>query len=482
MIPIIHKKARQFLTNIIYAFLAQGISLLLSLVMSFIVPKLLGVKEFGYWQLFLFYTNYTGALTLGLNSGIYLQLGGKKYQELEYSPLGNQLRASIVVQMVFALLFAVYASVFEVDPKRKFVMCCVAAQMVICNAIDFLGCIYQAVNRTKIYSMSVIIDKISFLVFVLALLISKAQHFQIFVLLLLAGKIISLIYCFYIGRKIVFSPWMRSQNVILEMGRNMAVGISLMFSYFADALILGIGRFVVDGLWGIEAFGKLSFSLSLASYFLLFIGQISMVLFPVLRQIDHEKLRQIYKVGRDFLSIVLEGLFLAYLPMKYVLGLWLPQYRESLQYLALLLPICTFDGKMQMLCSTYLKVLRKERILLAINLMGCAVSLALCLTSGFLFHSLLAVVISMSVSVAFRGMGADLYLSKIMGIHVVSSLGQEVILVVIFVSSTWFLSPVFGFLIYLLAYTIYLWTVRDKIKAVKEVGKLYLKPQKSGQE
>ena len=48
------------LSNLLYSFFAQGISMCLSIMMSLLIPKMLGIEDFGYWQLFLFYINYVG--------------------------------------------------------------------------------------------------------------------------------------------------------------------------------------------------------------------------------------------------------------------------------------------------------------------------------------------------------------------------------------------------------------------------------------
>lgn len=85
-----------------------------------------------------------------------------------------------------------------------------------------------------------------------------------------------------------------------------------------------------------------------------------MVLFPALRQTDKSKRNEIYSSLRDALGILLPIVFVAYYPMQLIFGIWLPDYKESLSYIAVLLPLCTYDGKMQMLCNTYFKVLRKE--------------------------------------------------------------------------------------------------------------------------
>jgi hypothetical protein len=63
--------------NIAVAFLAQGVSFFASIAMSLLVPKVLGVETYGYWQLFGFYASYSGFFMLGLNDGIYLIEGGK---------------------------------------------------------------------------------------------------------------------------------------------------------------------------------------------------------------------------------------------------------------------------------------------------------------------------------------------------------------------------------------------------------------------
>lgn len=64
---------KKIVSNVMYALMAQGISLILSVLMALIVPKIMGIEEFSYWQLFLFYSGYSGFFHFGLNDGIYLR-------------------------------------------------------------------------------------------------------------------------------------------------------------------------------------------------------------------------------------------------------------------------------------------------------------------------------------------------------------------------------------------------------------------------
>ena len=54
--------------------------MLVSAILTVFVPKLLRITDYGFWQLFMFYQGYIGVFHLGWNDGIYLQIGGKKYE------------------------------------------------------------------------------------------------------------------------------------------------------------------------------------------------------------------------------------------------------------------------------------------------------------------------------------------------------------------------------------------------------------------
>lgn len=66
---------------------------------------------------------------------------------------------------------------------------------------------------------------------------------------------------------------------------------------------------IIDYVWGIEEFAKFSLVLSLASFAIMFISQVSMVLFPSLRQVSKEQQKNIYYKFRSVLSVVLPMIF-----------------------------------------------------------------------------------------------------------------------------------------------------------------------------
>lgn len=455
----------QFIKNLFAAFLAQGISLLVSVFMSFIIPKILGVTQYSYWQLFIFYSGYVGFFHFGFNDGLYLRLGGKKFEELDYDNIGTQFKLFFFIQCFISLTVIAMANLFSIsNPERRFIWITTALYLLLNNLTLCLGFLFQAINQTKIFSVSTILDRVFVLVSIVALLWQGQDSFKPFIIGYMVSKFISLVYCVWMARKIVFARFTHIHTALTEMWLNVSVGIKLTIANIMSMLILGIGRGIVDDIWGIESFGKISFSLSLTNFFLLFIQQVSMVLFPALRRTGEAQQKKIYNKLRVYLGLFLPAVFIAYFPLKLFVGWWLPQYSESLKYLALLLPLCTFDGKMQMLCNTYLKVLRQEKKLLQFNTYAFVISLGLCAFSGYVLHNLTAIVISMVLAIMFRSIVSELFLAREMGIKVLRLMAQEISVALAFLASIWMFNEAVAFAITILVYGIYLFFNRKSIK------------------
>jgi O-antigen/teichoic acid export membrane protein len=456
----------KFIKNLSYAIISQLISLLLSISMSLLVPKFLGVEDYSYWQLFVFYSSYVGFFHFGLNDGVYLKHGGTKYKELDRTLIGSQFWFGALFQSVIAFVIIGYASFIKMDQNRSFVIIMTAVYLIICNLSLYLGFVFQAANETKLFSISIMIDKTVYIAAILFLLILNIKNFRIFVTCFLISKVISFTFCLFKGKDIIIIKKVPIYYAAKESFASIKIGMNLMISNIASNLILGSGRYLIDKIWGITSFGKFSFALSLIYFLLLFIGQIGMVLFPELRQLNELQKQKIYKMIRNVLSLLSPIVFLAYIPIKCFVSLWLPQYKDSLNYLSILLPICLFDGKMQILCNTYFKVLRKEKSILAINLSAMLFCIILGLFGTYVLKSIYFIIISMVVTIALRCILSDLYLAKLIGERIYANLVFEIVLVIVFMVSTWYFNSIQSLLIFLVTYILYLAINHQNVKTL----------------
>lgn len=445
---------KRFFKNIIYAFTAQFVTMILSILLSLVVPKLIGVSEFNYWQLFIFYVTYVGLFHYGLNDGIYLKYGGDVPNAEEAHRIGNQFYVGLIVEMVTAIIIILVTVLTIDDDNRRFVWCVLSVYMIICNASGFLIYLFQAIDEIKWYSTSVLIDKIIFISFIILSFIIHIESFKPFILMFTLSKLIAFIYSINKAKQFLFLKPSINKQSIGETFINAKMGISLTFSNIASSLILGSGRMVIDSRWGISEFGKVSFSLTLVNFFLTFIMQMGLVLFPALRRENESKQREVYIYLDKLTKIALLLVYVFYYPISKMLSVWLPKYQDSLQYFGYMIPICVFDGVVQLLFNTYMKVKHKEKILLLANVSTLAFSLLGSFVAAYVFNSFNFVITVMVISVALRAIILGKSVSKILNVNV--SFKDEFIMTFIYMSSMVWVKNYLAWIIMLICYFIYI--------------------------
>ena len=186
--------SKKLANNLTYAFTAQVISFVCSVIMSLIVPKLLGIKQFSYWQLFIFYTTYVGLFHFGLSDGIYLRYGGIKQEELDKPLIGSQFRVMFSFHVLLAIAIIIVAPMICSDANRVWVWIFTAIYIIVGNAFWYLGFVFQAMNETKIYSIGTIISRASFIIFIVLLIFRKTDNFTPFAFLYTFAMALAVIY------------------------------------------------------------------------------------------------------------------------------------------------------------------------------------------------------------------------------------------------------------------------------------------------
>lgn len=464
---------RKLLGNFTVAVAAQAVALLVNLLVTLFVPRVLNITQFGYWQLFIFYSSYVGLFHLGLNDGVYLLNGGRPRGEIAKNSVVSQFLVGGIFQTILASMIIIASFVGSTSTEREFVIISTALFMVINNLALYLGYIFQSINETKLFSKSMILDRLIFLIPLITLLVFQERSFQLYVLANLLGAFIRLIYCLWNARDLFHTKLLPIKASIVESFKSIQIGIKLMLANIASMLILGIARFIIDIGWGIETFGKLSLALSMVTFFLSFVTQASMVLFPALRQTNPAGVAKFYGFARDFLGLIFPFIYLLYFPLAWFLRIWLPQYESSLIFFAYLLPICVFDSKMNITATTIFKVRREELILLKINLITVMVSTSGALIGVYIIHSELFIIGAAVVAIAGRSIFSEWYLSQKLAVEHNYINAGEVSLSLLFIVFVTFLPTSRAILSFLIAYIIYLLIFRKQAALLsRNLGKV----------
>ncbi len=448
-------KLKKLFRDFGYVISSNALTLLISTMVIVIVPKLIGVKEYGYWQLFTFYSSYLGLLPFGWLDGIYLRYGGERYENLDKKLFFSQFVMLMLLQVVFATAFII-VGLFVHNEYFFFIINSLAVYLVILVAQSFFKFILQLTNRMREFSIIMILANFFYITIVIFQLLKDIHDFRSLIGAFIIGNLIATLYGAFVLRDIFISGFRHFNWSFGEAFANIRVGIQLLISNLAAMLIIGVVRIGIQRGWGIETFGKVSLTLSISNLLMVFINAISLVLFPKFRRIKRNKLNELYPIIRDLLMPIIFVGILFYFPISYFIPIWLPKYSSALIYMSILFPMIAYQAKFEILSNTFLKVLRMEKQLLVINVATLCFSILMTIISVFFLHSLTFTIFTIVIVMAIRSTISELYVKSKLNVRFSFELLLESIMVALFIFLTWYLPVTEALVAYILVLTMYL--------------------------
>lgn len=470
-----NEKAKSIIKNLYYTVAANFATLGISVLLNLFVPKLLGVTEYSYWQLYVFYSSYVGFLHFGLIDGIYLKIGGEEYENLDKRNLGSQFWYLTFFEIIISIGVIIWANFALAANNKSLILMMTAVVSVITIAKTYVLYIFQTTNRIKEYAQLSRGDRYIYLVMVGVYFVLGGRNFIWLIFMDILSKLIMTIWGMIRISDMLTSGVTNLKKIIPDILDNINIGSKLMLSNVASMFIIGSIRFFVEKKWSIEVFGKLSFTLSISNMFLTFINAIGVVMFPLLRRTNQEKLPSLYLTLRELFVPLTYFVLIAYGPARYILSLWLPEYTQSLMFMGMLFPIVVYEGRMALLVNTYLKTLRKEKTILFVNLITLIVTILASLFIIFIIGNLNLAVILIIFSLGFRCNFAEFLLSKSIDINLGKDQLIESLLTIIFITANLFLPIWQSVLTYVLSFMVFLFIFRKKIKRSFSSFRLLLK-------
>lgn len=460
-------KGRRITRNFLYAFFSNTVGLILSVVISFALPVFFGedIASYGYIQLYMLYASYYYFFHFGLCDGIFLREGGNHYQKLDKRSYSAQLLFLMISQLLITTVILLYSRFLVSEGTRQFVFAVVGVSLLIMQPKTMFTSILQATNRIREYSVVVVLAKVTTVVLLFVVFLSGVKDYRLIILIIVFGEMTSLIYAMYCCKEVVFCKPVAFSKIMVPINENIRSGINLLFSNLSAMLITGIVKFAIEYQWDIEAFARISLTLSVSNMFMVFISAVSVVLYPEMRRMDKDRFVPMYNFMRTMLMSLLLGALVLYYPLRISLTRLLPQYSESISYMAILLPICVYSSRMSMLTQTYMKVLRLEKRIMLVNTGALVLSCFLTVISVFIVKDLTMAIMTVVVSQAYRAIHAEIILSKHIEIGVKADVLYETIITAVFIIANWFIGGKLGLFLYLATYVCYLFVKRNSLKS-----------------
>jgi len=347
----------------------------------------------------------------------------------------------------FAISLSISLSIGDLDISRVFSLSCVGILIFVPRI--FLDLLFQATYRIKECATIAVIDRVGSLCFVVLFLVLDITQFEYYIGANLIGAFASLCFATYQAKSVIFvSPrGIEFRFFRKEVKTNIIKGFPLMIANFANQFGIVIIKTAIQYNWNLETFGKISFTFTFISFVLTFFRAVSLSVFPALRRASVEKVNQIYKDLRYVFILLFLCIFIFYYPCKRLMMLWLPQYAESLNYLAILLPLCIFESRSTILFESYLKNVGRERSLLVNNIILVGLSFFLAVVVCFV-NSLVFAVVMIFLLYCIRGILLECLVSKGVGYNCFPGICIDLFCSCVIWGCLWFSPGIEGALIY----------------------------------
>ncbi len=439
---------QKFATNVIVSLGTQIISMAVSFLLSLIVPKFIGKISYADWQTYVLYVSYVGVLHFGLLDGIVLRYAKYDYEELDRA----RLRSQFVILLTFTSIITILMMAISLSVligSNRLIFSLVAVGVVTKNIVTYSLYMLQITNRISKYAILIIAQRLVYGIVVVILLSCKVDNFVWYCVADICGDVVGIIVGVVFNRGLYLGRALPRKEAFKELSINISSGIILMMANWSAMLMIGSAKMIIQWHWDKVTFGQVSFAFSASNVFLTFITAISIVLFPSLKRIDQEKLSDMYIKIRNILSPLLFFAMIFYFIGCKILEIWLPQYTESLTWLGILLPIIIYTSKVSLLTNNYLKVYRREKTMLIVNLISIALGIITFVLGAYVFDNIYVVLGGVVFVIMLNSILSEICVLKILKIKIVYSFVIEAVMTIAFILCACLLSRWVGCLVYL---------------------------------
>lgn len=411
---------------------AHTLTLGASLLTVGVLPWVASVETFGYWNLYILLTSFVYLLSLGLNDGILLRLGGNRFDDLDWPLLSRFLLALCVLAGAMAIVFGLVGA--RLSTLSPVMVLGISAAIPILLLTSFLSYILLASNRIKQYALSIVVGRVVFILEFLLLLAWGPTLGALIVADMLANAS-SLIYVAWVCRPLLGGRRTAVRGSVFrrELSGTARAGLTLMIAGITASATMGAVRLVVDAEWGIAVFAGLSLALSAAHLLTSFLQAAATVVFPWLRRIDKTQIRLLHRKMHMLMLIMSLVALSCFFPLRWAMALAFPQYSESVEFLFIVFPVVVYQARIALLVTPFLNALHKVGTLLWVNVLGLIVSLACAVLFGFGLRHLLLTVMSMLLGQGIRMLVGEIIVRRSIGLSWRKPLLFDFLVVALFV-------------------------------------------------
>ena len=378
---------KSFLKDILVVEAGNLFVLLSSVLVGLVVPKLMGIVNYGYYQIFTLYMTYTALLHAGFIDGVLLVHGGETYDEIDKKRFRLNTRFFTAFQAAAALLVIAAACLF-LKGIYRYLFIMVGADTVVTNITKYYQYVSQATMRFREWSLRKVLQAgfktAIVLFFILQHRMGRIDELSCvsFTAAIVLVDTLLLIWYVYTYREISFGEALPLKANRSGLAVYFRCGITLTVAYEISTLIFSLDRQFVSVLFDTGTYGIYSFAYRLVYMVTTVVSAVSTVLFPTLKRKSREQVLGAFDTGMALISIVVFAAMAGYYPLCLFIRYFLGEYSQSLVYFRILFPGIALHSCISAIIFNYYKVLDKNMLYFGI----CCFVLGFAAASNYGFY------------------------------------------------------------------------------------------------
>ena len=359
------RKQKKIVANIIKITFSNVVKLLSGVLVGFLLPKIIGITDYGYYKTFTLYITYVGLFHFGIADGIYLKYGGMSYEELDENKFKFYSQFFILLEIVTSLIMLLI-SLALIQSEYKFIFSCVAIYLLCYNITGYFQMISQITSRFNELSIRNIIQSGLTIIAVIILYILYKVHnydvsYRIYTIIYVVIIFVLALWYIFTYREIVFGKTYGWKENKKDIWLFVKIGMPLLIANLCSTLILTLDRQFVNIIWPVtdsdNTYSIYAFAYNILSLVTTATTAISTVIYPTLKKTTEETLKHNYS---RLISIILIFVFfamIAYYPLVFIVNNFLAKYNDSLIYFRIIFPGLACQSAITIIMHNYYKVL-----------------------------------------------------------------------------------------------------------------------------
>lgn len=399
------------LKKISFVAISNIFKLISSILIAFIIPKILGLTNYGYYKIFGLYLTYIGLFHFGFIDGIYIKYGGIDYEKLERKQFRTFFRFLLSFELTIGIL-GVLVSIFFIQAEKQIIFILLFLNLIAINLTTYYQFISQITSRFKEYSLRIIFLSFTNIIIVAILYYLHISDYRIYITLIVLINYVLLFWYIYTYKDITFGKKLslkESRHAITELFK---IGIPLLLANLSTTFVITVDKQIVEILFPVEIFGVYSFAYSMLSMITVVVSAISVVLYPTLKRTNFDNIsNNYYKLNKVIIIIVLIGL-IAYFPLLWLIPKFLPEYVDSLIIFRIAMPGLVFTSSISAIKHNFFKITNKNIQFFFLGLGSIITNIVLNLLSYNIFGTTTAIAVSSVFGLVIWYIATEIFMIK----------------------------------------------------------------------